>query len=1073
MKKCIFLLLALIPLTLSANFNIQSTSPAKLNFNYEADFYNIYQENGFSHLQFNDFTTQHTPGKPDLPYREFCIGVPPGGEVEVIITSIEKETIKLESQLSPVPSIISSGKTSEYIYQINQELYDEQERNFIQIMERSKYRFNNIIPIRFYPVIYDQTQNEITICKSIELEIRINGDVRFRNYIDERNEKSASSLIVNYNYAKNWKEISKITSTRMPFGKSDFWYKFKTNKSGWFEISSEDLQMLPDFCQPSQIRLLSMIKKQVNNKTEFEIREIPVYTDTENDDSFNEDDKIIFEREPGGIYPQNEIYYWLTFGGEFQGSPLHLEDEPNLINYNSISDFIKKNISNDQSYREDVDGVIIYPGDISTSLTGVFEDYSQDYAQLHPEMNLIIKSQSDIFDEFSGGDPDQQAVEDYLELLFYGDSTPEHPGHPEMQYVILLGSGIHDWNPQKEKNKIIVAVVPPLQPGQYTVASEDEFVDFDEDNKPDLITGRIPAQNNQMMEDYLQRIEDYIQNPTPGFWRNEVLILADDEHKKEYLEGLSSTSGLNHSARAQEAEDFIAGTVITDKVLGIEYGFDEYQNKPEARLAQMEKINQGKLIWYFIGHGNEDVMGDEDYFRASLHMNLLNNLENLPLYLAASCEIGKFDNTEIDCIAEKFLFYEEGGSIASIAATAKCSGGANTLLMKHVLRNIVNERMDIGNALREAKLNSNAGLSNSQYFNVLGDPILDVLPPETVGNIVGIPDSVQARQTIDFTGDYESMINEMGETRIYESKYNKHYENILVTSVQTYEYDVDYTDNGHTFYFGNININSGEYDAQFIVPEDVHSGEEGRILNYVFDNNSSKDYLNSYLPMKLSSIPVSATSTSPPNVQLWMGSEYFVAGDFVSTDPTLIAHIEDENGINILDSSGHSIMLILDNSLTPVNVTDGFMYYTGSATEGGLTWQLNDLAEGNHTLQLIVFDNFNNPTVASTNFVCKSSGKVSIEQMLVYPNPLKKDGYFTFVLTEDSDVAVTIYTLTGRKIKTIKQLNAPTGYNQIYWDGKDGDGDEIANNTYFYKIKAKQLLNNKITEEIGKLIILK
>ena len=93
--------------------------------------------------------------------------------------------------------------------------------------------------------------------------------------------------------------------------------------------------------------------------------------------------------------------------------------------------------------------------------------------------------------------------------------------------------------------------------------------------------------------------------------------------------------------------------------------------------------------------------------------------------------------------------------------------------------------------------------------------------------------------------------------------------------------------------------------------------------------------------------------------------------------------------------------------------------------------------------------------------------------MLLYPNPMNEDGYFTFVITEDSDITITVYTLTGRKIKTIKQLNLPAGYNQIYWNGKDADGDDIANNTYFYKIKAKQLTNNKITEKIGKLIILK
>nr|MDA3814463.1 C25 family cysteine peptidase [Candidatus Cloacimonadota bacterium] len=1030
MKKGILLLLVIIPLTLSADFNVESTSLSNLNFNYETKSYNIFQEKGFSHLYFNGFTNQQTPGKPELPYREFCIGIPPNGNIEVVITSIETETRKLENKLSPVPRIVPSGKTFDYIYEIDQDLYNKQEKKFIQVMERAKYRFNNIIPVRFYPVIYDRHTNEITICKNISFEIRINGNIKYRNYIEEKNEISVSNLIVNYDHAKNWKEISKITSTKMPFESSDFWYRFKTDRIGWFEIDHEDLQKLPDFCQPSQIRMLTMVKKRINNKTEFELLEIPIVTDTGDDDSYDAGDKLIFEREQipnPELYYQNERVYWITFGGDFQGDPMRLKNVPNLADYNSILDFQKRTVTENRIYREDVDGIIIYPGYLTSSQTNVFETHAQDFALLHPEMNFIIKSQSEIFSEFSGSNPDQQAVKDYLELEFYGDGTPEFPGHPEMQYVVLMGSGIQNWNPQHEKNKIIVAMI------SSSVSSDDKFVDFDDDYRPELIIGRIPAKNDEMMEHYLQRIEDYIQNPTPGFWRNEVVIMADDEHKGDILEGLSSTSGLNHTARAQEAEDFIEDTIIMDKVLGIEYGFDEYQNKPEARIAKMEKVNQGKLIWYFIGHGNEDVMGDEDYFRASLHMDLLDNMEHLPLYLAASCEVGNFDNTEIDCIAEKFLFHESGGSIASIAATATCSGGANTLLMKYVLKNIIEDRMDIGNALRDAKLYSNAGLINSQYFNILGDPILNVLPPLTSGNITGIPDSLQARQTVDFSGNYENAINETGETYIYESKYNKHYENTLVTSVQTYEYEVDYTSNGHTFYFGNIDISNGEYVAQFIVPDDVHSGDEGRILNYVFDNSISADFLNCYLSMKLSSIPVSAPSTGSPQVQLFLDSPSFIAGDFVSTDPTLIAHIEDENGINILGSSGHNILLIIDDSLTPINVTDGFMYNTGSATEGELSWQLNDLSEGNHTLQLIVFDNFNNPTVAETNFVSKRSGKVSIEQMLVYPNPMDDDGHFTFVITEDSDITITIYTITGRKIKTIKLWNSPAGYNQVYW----------------------------------------
>ncbi|NQT65715.1 MAG: hypothetical protein HQ554_06010, partial [FCB group bacterium] len=419
MKKGILLLLVIIPLTLSADFNVESTSLSNLIFNYETESYNIYQEKGFSHLYFNGFTNQQTPGKPELPYREFCIGIPPNGNIEVVITSIETETIKLENKLSPVPRIVPSGKTFDYIYEIDQDLYNKQEKKFIQIMERAKYRFNNIIPVRFYPVTYDQNTNEIIICNNIKFEIRINGNIKYRNYIEEKNEISVSNLIVNYNYAKNWKEKSEVTFTKMPFEKSDFWYKLKTDKFGWFEIDHEYLQMLPDFCQPSQIRMLTMVKKRINNKTEFELLEIPIYTDTGNDGSFDAGDKLIFEREQISnpeLYYQNERVYWITFGGDFQEDPARLENNPNLSYYNSIFGFEKRTISDNGANREDVDGIIIYPGDLTSSQTNVFETHSEDFALLHPEMNFIIKSQSEIFNEFSGGNPDQQAVKDYLEL---------------------------------------------------------------------------------------------------------------------------------------------------------------------------------------------------------------------------------------------------------------------------------------------------------------------------------------------------------------------------------------------------------------------------------------------------------------------------------------------------------------------------------------------------------------------------------------------------------------------------------------------------------------------------------
>ena len=113
----------------------------------------------------------------------------------------------------------------------------------------------------------------------------------------------------------------------------------------------------------------------------------------------------------------------------------------------------------------------------------------------------------------------------------------------------------------------------------------------------------------------------------------------------------------------------LTNSVYVDKLYAIEYDLDPYQNKPGVLNDTIERINEGRLVWYFIGHGDHDVLGDEEYFRSSLHLRLLENQDKLPLFLAASCSVGEFDKVEFDCTSEKLLLYEGGGSIASIAAT--------------------------------------------------------------------------------------------------------------------------------------------------------------------------------------------------------------------------------------------------------------------------------------------------------------------------------------------------------------------------------------------------------------------
>ncbi|HRI47074.1 MAG TPA: FlgD immunoglobulin-like domain containing protein, partial [Ignavibacteriaceae bacterium] len=98
---------------------------------------------------------------------------------------------------------------------------------------------------------------------------------------------------------------------------------------------------------------------------------------------------------------------------------------------------------------------------------------------------------------------------------------------------------------------------------------------------------------------------------------------------------------------------------------------------------------------------------------------------------------------------------------------------------------------------------------------------------------------------------------------------------------------------------------------------------------------------------------------------------------------------------------------------------------------------------------------------------------LKIAQVYNYPNPFTETTNFTFKLTQVPDeVVIKVYTIAGRLIREIKknssELNAD--FNFIQWDGRDQDGDKIANGVYLYKVIAR--LGDKtehITEKLAKI----
>jgi len=95
-----------------------------------------------------------------------------------------------------------------------------------------------------------------------------------------------------------------------------------------------------------------------------------------------------------------------------------------------------------------------------------------------------------------------------------------------------------------------------------------------------------------------------------------------------------------------------------------------------ANIDVKKWVNEGSLLWNFIGHGNPIKMADENAFIIS-DVPSLTNLDRLTFMIAASCDVGKFNDPSVQSLGERMVLSTTGGSIAVISATEQALSGLN------------------------------------------------------------------------------------------------------------------------------------------------------------------------------------------------------------------------------------------------------------------------------------------------------------------------------------------------------------------------------------------------------------
>lgn len=183
-------------------------------------------------------------------------------------------------------------------------------------------------------------------------------------------------------------------------------------------------------------------------------------------------------------------------------------------------------------------------------------------------------------------------------------------------------------------------------------------------------------------------------------------------------------------------------------------------------------------------------------------------------------------------------------------------------------------------------------------------------------------------------------------------------------------------------------------------------------------------------------------------------------GETVRQRPRIVIRATD-NTLSLTDTN--SIRIFLNRRPVFYSQTEVLTFIPASPSNPTATAIFTpSLTDGMYTLSAIIRDaagNTADSAATTVRFIVESEFKV--ENLFNYPNPFSDKTEFAFRLTSPDDERPTefkiyIYTISGRLVQELDVMpviNAGwSEYYRIAWDGRDKDGDLLANGVYLYRV---------------------
>ena len=677
-----------------------------------------------------------------------------------------------------------------------------------------------------------------------------------------------------------------------------------------------------------------------------------------------------------------------------------------------------------------------------------FEAISEDLAKAHEQKQGItwaVVTDQQVYNEFSSGTPDATAYRWLMKMLY---DRADGNGIAKPRWLLLMGHGTFD-NRKLLPNSgasLLLTYEAKNSVNEVNAYETDDYFGFLDDNEGEndnigtmeIGVGRLPVNNTAEAREVVDKTIRYMNNEQAGKWKSQLMYLADDGEGGTHTE----TSEISAEMIRLANPDFIVHKIFLDAYpQEVNANGESY---PLAKNRVENLLKSGVLFFDYSGHGGYNAITNESILNLKDIENMRNT--NLGFWLFATCNFAQFDSGR-RCAAEAAVMNPNGAAIGILAATRTVYATQNNEINRAVCAELFKHETPfhydatIGEAIAQGK-NARAAKSemNRLPYVLLGDPAVRLnYPTEYQVKTDTKIDTLNALAVQHVQGsivDEDLLVVEDFNGKVDIAVYDK------IQDIPTRDNDdtggdqkvVSYKDYPNMLFSGSTAVKDGRFEYTFMVPKDIrYNYGNGRIVYYArtSEETETEEAVGHYEDLIIGGTgSYLVEDTLGPQMHIYLNTPAFQDGDKTYETPRFFADLYDVSGINTAGAGiGHDLMLIIDDEAKKTYALNEYFTAANNSYQAGqVSYLMESLPNGPHSLMFRAWDLLNNSTTQVLNFVVEAGLDPSIYSVTTYPNPVQSAGVINLVVNYDQpdellQTEIYLYNTSGQMLWSHTQQN--------------------------------------------------